>query len=356
MRDRLYIYNHSPIEFYFKQNPENFVVKEVPLYEFSGEGEHLVLYIRKKNLSTFELVKKIAKHLNIKEKEIGYAGLKDKNALTYQYISVHKKYEKELNNLDIEGVKILDATYHQNKIRIGHLKGNSFFVRLKKVDSVNAKKIDEVLKNIKNYGMPNFFGYQRFGRDKNNFKDGKDILDGIKKERNPKLKRFLVNSYQSHLFNLWLSKRVEISRLIEEFSLNELVDLVNIPKDELKQIKSQTHPFKLLYGDIMQHYPYGKLFEFEYDEYERFLKRDISITGLLSGKKTKKAINLARIYEKDFDEELNLAGSRRFAWVFAEDIEGTYKEIEAWYELNFYLPKGSYATVLLEEISKRDIS
>ena len=356
MRDRLYIYNHSPIDFYFKQSSETFVVKEIPLYNFSGDGEHLVLYVRKKNLTTFELIKEFSNQLGINQKDIGYAGLKDKNALTYQYISIHKKHQKNLYRFNHKDIKILNTTYHKNKIKIGHLKGNSFFIRLKKVNEVNKLKIDEVLKSIKTYGMPNFFGYQRFGKDKNNYKDGKDILDGIKKERNKRVRKFLINSYQSYLFNLWLSKRIELSKLIDEFSKDELETLLNIPKNTIKSIKSQQHPFKILDGDLMQHYPYGKLFEYGHDDYERFLKKDISVTGLLSGKKVKKSSSIARVYEKDFDEELNVNGARRFAWVFVEQLKGVYKEKEAWYELEFYLPKGAYATTLLEELAKKELN
>jgi tRNA pseudouridine13 synthase len=237
--DRFYAYNHSPIEFYFKQNPNDFIVKEIPLYEFSNEGEHLILHIRKKNLSTFELINIIAKHLNIKNKEIGYAGLKDKNALTYQYISLHKKYQQQLQNFNHPQIKILSSTYHKNKIRIGHLKGNRFFIRVKKVNPTSAKKIEEVMKIISKYGMPNFFGYQRFGTDANNHIQGKEIALGKKKERNVKVKKLLISAYQSHLFNLWLSKRIEINKLIENFSDKELEDLLNLPKNEIKNIKNK---------------------------------------------------------------------------------------------------------------------
>jgi tRNA pseudouridine13 synthase len=120
----------------------DFVVEEIPLYEFSGEGEHLVLFVRKKNMSTLELVSAIAKYLKIKNKDIGYAGLKDKHAMTKQYISLHKKHEADLGNFNHENVKILSKTYHNNKIRIGHLQGNRFFIKLKKVNPTSAQKID----------------------------------------------------------------------------------------------------------------------------------------------------------------------------------------------------------------------
>ncbi len=356
--DRFYSLNHSSIDFHFKQSARDFVVEEIPLYEFSGEGEHLILFIRKKNLSTLELVSAIAKYLGIKNKEIGYAGLKDKHAMTKQYISLHKKHEESLENFNLENVKILSRTYHNNKIRIGHLVGNRFYIKLKKVNPTAASKIDEALKSIDKNGMPNFFGYQRFGRDGDNHIDGEKIAKGDKKERNPKIKKLLINSYQSHLFNLWLSRRLEINTLINNFKSEELESLLNIPKSELDKLKNQKHPFKLISGDIMEHYPHGRLFDFDgtQHDFERFNNRDISITGLLCGTKARLATDISREIEKDYDDEINADGTRRYAWVYLLDVEGRFNQVEAQYELNFTLPKGSYATVLIEEIAKRKIN
>ncbi len=355
--DRLYAFSHAPISFHFRQNANDFVVEEIPLYEFSAEGEHLVLHVRKKNLSTFELIDILSRYLGIKNKEIGYAGLKDKHALTYQYISIHKKYEKQMERFEHPNVKILSSTYHNNKIRMGHLKGNRFFVRVKKVFPSDARKIEEVLKIIERFGMPNFFGYQRFGNGGDNHILGEKIAKGEKKERNPKVRRLLVNAYQGHLFNLWLSKRIEISKLVAEFSVGELESLLNLPANEIKKMKKQKHFFKLLSGDIMQHYPYGRLFEYDGEEKEakRFLEKDVAVTGLLCGKRAKITSEYAREIEKSFDEAIHADGARRYAWVFPEDIEGKYKEEDAWFEFNFSLPKGSYATVFLEEIAKKEI-
>ncbi len=355
--DRFYSLGHSSIDFHFKQTPRDFVVEEIPLYEFSGEGEHLVLFIRKKGLSTFELIGLLANHLGIKNKEIGYAGLKDKHAMTKQYISLHKKYEEALENFSHESVKIISKTYHNNKIRIGHLQGNRFYIKLKKVNPTSAQKIDEALKNINDFGMPNFFGYQRFGNYGDNHILGEKIAKGEKKERNHKVKKLLISAYQSHLFNLWLSRRLEINTLVQNFGAEELESLLNIPHNEIQKLQKQKHPFKMIHGDIMEHYPHGRLFDFEDtdEDLERFLKRDISVTGLLCGKKVKLSSGLAGTIEKDFNDEINADGARRYAWVYPTDIEGRFKPVEAQYEMNFTLPKGSYATVLIEEIAKRKL-
>ena len=356
--DRFYSLAHASIDFRFKQTPRDFVVDEIPLYEFSGEGEHLILQVRKKNLSTNEMVGQIARYLGIKNREIGYAGLKDKHAMTKQYISIHKKHEEALESFNFEGIKIISKTYHNNKIRIGHLKGNRFYIKVKKVNPTSATKIDEALKNIGKFGMPNYFGYQRFGNDGDNHILGEKLAKGEARERNPRVKKLLINAYQSHLFNLWLSRRLEINSLVSSFEPSEIERLLNMPNDEVKKMKAQTHPFKLISGDTMEHYPYGKLFEFEgaAEDLERFNEHLISPTGLLCGKKVKMASGLAGEIEKTFDDEINADGARRYAWVYPTEVEGRFNPIEAQYEMNFTLPKGSYATVLLEEIAKKKIN
>lgn len=356
--DRFYSLGHASIDFHFRQTPRDFVVEEIPLYEFSGEGEHLILFVRKKSLSTLEMVSAIARYLGIQQKEIGYAGLKDKHAMTKQYISLHKKHEELMDKFEHEGIKIISKAYHNNKIRIGHLQGNRFYIKLKKVNPTSAQKIDQALKNISEYGIPNFFGYQRFGNDGDNHIVGEQIAKGEKKERNPKIKKLLISAYQSHLFNLWLSRRLEISSLVNNFGVKELEPILNFPNDEVAKMKAQKHPFKLITGDIMEHYPHGRLFDFEGSEndLERFDKRDISVTGLLCGKKVKMSSGTAGEIEKDFNSEISEDGARRYAWVYATKVEGRHLPMEAQYEMNFTLPKGSYATVLIEEIAKRKIT
>ena len=121
--------NHSLIDVYFKQNKDDFTVDEIPLYEFSGEGEHLILKVRKKDLSTWDMVNIISNHIGCKSRDIGYAGLKDKNAMTIQHISLHRQYEEKIDSFEHPLIKILEKNYHNNKIRVGHLKGNRFFYK-----------------------------------------------------------------------------------------------------------------------------------------------------------------------------------------------------------------------------------
>lgn len=356
---KIYPYSHSPIEFLFTQTPRDFVVQEVPLYEPSGEGEHLMVAVRKKSLSTNELIKILSSTLGVLSKEIGYGGLKDKNALTTQYITIPKSAFQKLQNFNHPLIKILSIHHHNNKIRIGHLKGNKFFIRLKKVQKSDMSKISEVLEKIKKYGIPNYFGYQRFGKFGDNYLEGKAIVEKKKKIRDKKLAVFLISSYQSYLFNLWLSQRIQLSKLMEEFKGKELeraLQMQSLPL--ISTPHQQSHPFKLLSGDLMHHYPYGKLFSLQdqKSEEQRFVDKDIVPCGVLSGKKITLPSNDALLYQENFlDSAISEIGSHRFAWVFPEELEYRYIEEKAHLELHFYLPKGSYATVLLETLANREI-
>lgn len=350
--ERQFFLNHSKIDVHFKQSKDDFVVTEVPLYECSGEGEHIVLTLRKKDLSTWDAVNILSSAIGCPSRDIGYAGLKDKNAMTVQKISMNKMYEEKVKAFEHPNIKILNIERHNNKIRVGHLKGNKFFIRLKRVFQSDATKLESVLEQIKEFGMPNYFGFQRFGIEGDNYKKGEAIINGELKEKNRKLKQMYLNAYQSHLFNAWLSKRIELSKLINSFEPKELSGNINLDIDTLKELKKQSHPFKVLDGDVMSHYPFGKIFFAEdlVSEADKFTLKDRVPTGLLPGKRAKEAINLARSYEEEFDKKTTQDGSRRFAWIFPDEIESKYNEDERFFEVSFFLPKGSYATELIREL------
>lgn len=361
-----YYLNHSPINFYFSQNSRDFMVKEIPLYEFSQSGEHLILNVRKKNLTTFEMINFISSILGIKSSEVGYSGLKDKSAITTQYISINKLFAKELESkislLEAKNIKILSSTYHNNKIKIGHLKGNEFFIRLKKVTPAMFLKLDLILKTIQENGLPNYFGYQRFGKDGDNYLEGKKIAHKLKKLKNRKINDFLISSYQSYLFNNWLNFRIKLNKIFESFSPKEIQQALELEDifleiNEIIKIKAQKHFFKLFMGDIAHHYPYGKAFVIDLEkDTERFLAKEITPTGILSGKKTLQANDLSKNIEKKFEDDLiDVNGARRFAWIWVENLRYRYVEENGWLELDFFLPKGSYATSLIEELAHQKI-
>ncbi|WP_459899315.1 tRNA pseudouridine(13) synthase TruD [Campylobacter concisus] len=363
----LYALTHAPIEAYFSKNSDDFVVREIPLYEFSGDGEHLIVEISKKDMTTQEALHVLSEVTGAKMRDFGYAGLKDKQGMTTQFISMPRKFESNLANFSHEKMKILSLNAHKNKLRIGHLKGNSFFIRLKKVLPSNAKKLEQAFVSINKMGYANYFGYQRFGKFGDNAETGLELLkDGTingKKSKNVKLNDFLISAYQSDLFNRWLSKRVEISRFAQDFSLGELAQIYPyLDGAILKNLKSQKRFFKLIEGEVLGHYPHGKCFLCEDLDAEgmRFDARDITSCGLIAGAKAYEAQGAARAVEDQIFAQANeykakMTGSRRFAWCYLEDTNYKYNEEKAHFTINFTLQKGSYATVVLEEILHKNI-
>ena len=337
--------------FIFNPTSRDFIVDEIPLYEFTGEGEHLIVHVRKKDMTTWEMITAIAKYCKIKQRDIGYAGLKDKHAMTMQYISIlAKDNEEKLKTFNHEKIKILGTYRHNNKIRVGHLKGNHFKVRLKKVLGVQKDKLDSVLKWVKANGVPNYFGNQRFGTHGDNWKEGKAIVEGTLKMRDKKTRTFLINAYQSHLFNAWLSKRIELSMLLDAFSEADAEKVFELPQGSLEGVKEQPHFFKLLEGDLMMHYPFGRVFELEEmkEEARRFKEWDIAPSGLLAGKRSSRTEKVAGMIEQNYDQEMPENGARRYAWIRVTDVKKNYVEEKAHYELEFSLPKGCYATNVLD--------
>jgi tRNA pseudouridine13 synthase len=127
---RIYLQNHNPINFKFSQNKDDFIVEEIPVREFNKKGNFVVLKIEKQNTSTWELIQRIAEILEIDEHQIGYAGLKDKSATTIQYISVPLRYSKDYRKINNRSIKVLDTYLHNQKLKIGDLKGNRFKITL----------------------------------------------------------------------------------------------------------------------------------------------------------------------------------------------------------------------------------
>ena len=161
-----------------KLRPEDFLVEEVPLYEPSGEGEHLYVRIEKSGVSHAELLSCLRRHFGVPAAAIGFAGMKDKLAVTRQTVSVHLPAgtPEPHPELDHDRIGVLWATRHTNKIRLGHLAGNRFWVRIREVDPVKVMVTRQRLQALERSGLPNYFGSQRFGYRTNNHLAGLAVL------------------------------------------------------------------------------------------------------------------------------------------------------------------------------------
>ncbi len=312
--ERLYIQDHEPLSFTFSQNKDDFIVDEIPSIKFKNKGSFLILRIKKQQMSTWELLSYISNTLDIDEHLIGYAGLKDKNATTTQYISIPMNKSREIEHLNSRNVKILQTYKHDQKLKIGDLSGNRFKITLKDIKPEELPKIYQTISQIQKHGMPNYFGFQRFGQECS-FEKTKRVVYGEEIISDKKLNKFLKLAYQSYLFNDWLIKRVELSK---EQGLKKLIELE---------------------GDV-------------YNLYDRTI-----VTGLLPGRDIVRAKGKARLLEEQYDDLfIHEKGYRRDAWIKPQDIKNKFLADKNCLELEFTLPKSSYATVFIENISNKNYS
>jgi tRNA pseudouridine13 synthase len=164
-----------------KARPEDFLVDELPLYEPEGKGEHLYLGIEKSNVAHGELMSCIRRHFNVSERDIGFAGMKDKVGVTRQTLSVLlPPGSPEIPNVDLQHnrIRVMWAARHRNKIRLGHLAGNRFSIRIRDVEPSKAPLALRTLRALEQSGVPNYFGAQRFGYRLNNHLIGSAMLRG----------------------------------------------------------------------------------------------------------------------------------------------------------------------------------
>lgn len=196
-----------------RRSPEDFVVEELPAYPASGKGEHLFVTFRKRGLTTPDAVRALARALEVDPRFAGWAGMKDRHAVTTQTVSFSLPMARDAGvaaaKISIPGLEVLAAQRHDNKLKPGHLLGNRFTLVLRGVDPARLAAARAILEEAGRVGVPNAFGPQRFGRDGDNPARALAWLAG--KERGPRDKRdqrMLFSALQSLLFNEVLARRV----------------------------------------------------------------------------------------------------------------------------------------------------
>lgn len=343
-----------------KSQPTDFVVEEIPAYQPCGDGEHLFLWIEKTGVPADQLSRHLATVLGITPRELGTAGLKDTHAVTRQFVSVPRRVESRLRAIDTDGIRLLNATPHQNKLRTGHLRGNRFQVLVRDVvdwtpssdqsadrtdvgvRSTNALAIAERLRQT---GVPNYYGPQRFGNKHSTLKLGLKLLTEtntgsdteFRKSNRRFLHRLALSAAQSWLFNNVLAERLQ----------EGLLD-------------------RVLLGDIMQKCESGGLFDVRdvAVEQPRFEARETVLTGPMFGPKMKPTQHEPAVREQRVlaTAGLTLDAFRRFGQL----AEGTRRPLLIWpgdlqvratddgLLFEFSLPSGAYATVVLREFMKND--
>jgi tRNA pseudouridine13 synthase len=165
-----------------KVHPADFVVTEVPLYEPCGEGDHVYLYVEKQGIGSLEAAERIARALGRPRDAVGLAGLKDAQAVTRQWMSLERADADLAAHLHLPGIKVLTVSRHRNKIKIGHLAGNRFEVRVRGCGPGARGRAERILKVLARRGVPNWFDYQRFGRRGDNHLLGRALVLGRHQE------------------------------------------------------------------------------------------------------------------------------------------------------------------------------
>ena len=188
--------------------PEDFQVDELSAFEATGEGEHLLLEIRKRGANTVAVAKGLAQWADIPEMGVSYAGQKDRHAVTTQRFSVHlpKRVSPDIATLESDEIHVVSATWHNRKLQRGALAGNRFRRVLRDVQG-DAAAIDARLQTIAARGLPNWFGEQRFGRDGGNVPAALAMFGGRRVRQDQR--SMLLSAARSALFNRVLAARVE---------------------------------------------------------------------------------------------------------------------------------------------------
>lgn len=317
-----------------KSFPEDFKVSEILPFVPSGEGEHCYLRIAKRQLNTDEVVRKLAKLAQVRTSDIGYAGLKDKAAISEQWFSVHlpQHNQPDWSELCSDKIELLEQTHHLRKLRIGALTGNKFSLVVRDIQGCQSQITDR-LAQIKNEGVPNYFGEQRFGNMNTNLNRAVELFTGTSKLRKGPLRSIVISAARSFLFNQILAER------INNRTWNQLI-----------------------HGDVMILDGSTSFFAVDaIDEtlIQRLRTLDIHPSGALWGGGNMPVDKTCRYLEintlSQFPlflqglEKLGLKQERRALRVKVADL--TWHFIDATtLQIEFVLPPGSYATMVLREL------
>jgi len=323
-----------------KASPEDFRVDELPAYLPSGAGPHLYLLVEKRGRTTRDVLRELAGRLGVAERDAGCAGLKDREAVTTQWLSFPVARDPEPGSLAGAGLRVLQVSRHANKLRTGHVRGNRFALAVRGGDLDRARACAAALAER---GLANFFGPQRFGVDGRNAEVGRAILRG---ERTPEagraardrfLRRLSISAWQSALFNGWLAERIADGLLAAPLA-----------------------------GDVLKKLDSGGTFVCEDPAADapRVARFEVSPAGPMFGHRLRPAASgepgarAERVLRADGTTLADLARG-------GDEAEGTWRAarlpvavalepFDGGYRASFELPRGSYATVVMRELMKSE--
>lgn len=344
--------------------PEHFVVEELPLYEASGEGDHWYVFVEKRNATTQDLVQAVARAAGVRASDVGSAGMKDKHAVTRQWLSVPTMGRAPETWELPDTMSVLSVSRHKNKLRTGHLRANRFRITLIEVPSAEhataavevssaagtvaaLDRARAVLAEISRRGLPNYYGPQRFGREGSSFtqalrhfgrpaREVDERLAARKRggHRDHQRGKLLSSVLQAEVFNRYLTLRLQRA---EPLLLGEVVRLEGSSRHFVVEAPDEERP--------------------------RLEQKDIHRTGPLPGPRTVQAAAEAAELERaaasalELDEDTWVGlgrvapGARRDLVVHPEELD-VHAPTPDQLVVSFVLPSGSYATQLVRELTR----
>ncbi len=315
-----------------RSRPEDFLVEEIPRVHPEGEGSHVWLWVEKRSANSDWVARELARLSACPQRDVGYAGLKDRHAITRQWFSVpgDDAIREKLENARVEGVQILQAHQHTRKLKRGTLNGNRFHLRIREYKG-DIDETTQRIQQIRATGVPNYFGPQRFGHRGQNVDQGFRMLtSGTRLQRNKK--SIYLSAIRSFLFNQVLAERVrdgtwnaiidgELAMLDGTQSIFPCKLPDNVIEDRCKRL--DIHPTGAMPG-YRGTQPERDAADLEHSVLQNWPE----LTGLLAAQRVQASRRSLRLYPAELE------------WSFAEGI----------LELGFVLPPGTYATTVLKEL------
>lgn len=326
-----YAYGVPALTGVIRATPEDFQVDEVLGFEPSGSGEHACLLIRKRNTNTAFVAERLARLAAIKPMDVSYAGLKDRHAVTTQWFSLYlsNKSEPDWNQLNSDEIEILKVTRHNRKLRRGTLQGNRFTLVVRQLQG-DPSGLEGRLRQIAQHGVPNYFGEQRFGYE--NLDKVTAMFEGRLKVHDRNKRSLYLSSARSAIFNDLLSRRVEAGTWSSGLA-----------------------------GDVMMLDGSHSIFlaeEIDATITQRLQIQDIHPTGPLWGTGELPTRGVVQQLEQQLQtehplfcrglEEAGLKQERRALRLPVGELSWQIEDDRL--TLTFFLPAGSYATVVLREL------
>ena len=328
-----FAYGGPPCRGVIRARSEDFRVEEIPAVTPDGQGEHVLLHVEKRDSNTDWVAGLLARHAGVPRGDVSYAGLKDRHAVTRQWFSVRLAGRDEPRWEALEGpdLRVLERARHSRKLRTGALRGNRFDILISALEGDRAS-LAQRLEAIREGGIPNYFGEQRFGRHGSNLRSAEALFAGRLGRVSRQKRGLYISAARALLFNRVLAERVRLGNWNEPLDGERLVldgsrssFVAERVDDELKR---------------------------------RFLEWDVHTSGPLWGSGALGPSGEAAAVEegalapftawREGLERLRLEMERRPLRARADEL--TWCETAEGLRLGFALPRGSYATALLREL------